>query len=68
MLITTHRAPQNEIPRRTVPETRERPYNEQAQKKPALAVPAAAERDIEVVAEPRAKRHVPPAPELRDAR
>ena len=61
-------SPQHERPRRPVPQARCKPDNQNVQQLTRLALPAAAERDIEVVAEPRAKRHVPPAPELRDAR
>ena len=60
-------APGNECPVRAVPEAGECPDDENIQYLPGQAAAIAAEGDIEVVAEPRAERDVPPAPELGDA-
>ena len=57
--------PEDERPRGAVPQSCCKPDDENVQQ--LAASPAAAEGDIEVVAEPRAERDVPPAPELGDA-
>ena len=61
-------APRDEVQRRAVPEPAEAHRHEQVRVAAALALPVAAERDVEVVAQPGRERHVPPAPELRRAR
>ena len=61
---TVIRAPEHERPRGAVPQAPEHHRHEDVQVRPELALLRAAERDVEVVAEPSAERHVPPAPEV----
>ena len=66
-----HRAPQSpqhKVPICPVPESCCKPDDQNVEKLPPLPLPVAAERDIEIVAEPTAERNVPPPPEFRDAR
>src|ERR1019366_5956562 len=49
---------------RAVPEAAERERNEGVQAPPGPALPAAAERDVDVVADPEAERDVPADPEI----
>ena len=52
---------------RAVPEPGREPDDQQIEDHAPAAAAAAAEREIQIVAEPRAERDVPPAPELRHA-
>ena len=60
-------APQYVRPRGAVPEAGQAPDHEHVEQQPPDRLdPAAAEREVQVIAKPRAQRDVPPAPELRD--
>ena len=61
-------APQDEIPRGTVPQPAQQHRRHQIDVAPRLAVPVAAERDIDVLAQEPAQRDVPAAPEVGDVR
>ena len=58
-------APQKEVPRGAVPDARQAPHDHGVQHEARRAHAVAAERDVHVVAEEAAERHVPAAPELR---
>ena len=60
--------PHEERPVRAVPETGECEHDVEVAVGLPLAAPVAAERDVEVVAEPSRQRHMPPPPEVRDGR
>ena len=59
-------APDDERPGGAVPETGEEHHDHEVAHRPQRALPRAAERDVEVVAQPGREAHVPAAPELRD--
>lgn len=59
--------PEEERPVRAVPDARERPNDEEVPDPARARHAVASERDVDVVAEPRAKRDVPAPPELRRA-
>ena len=59
--------PEQEVQVRAVPEPGREPDDQQIEDHAPAAAAAAAEREIQIVAEPRAERDVPPAPELRHA-
>ena len=59
--------PEHEGPSRTVPQPTEEHGHHQVEIPALLALPVAAQRDVEVVPEEAAERHVPPAPEIGDA-
>ena len=58
------RAPDDEFPGRAVPEAAEHHGQQQIAVGPEPAVPVAAERDVEIVAQPARQRHVPAPPEV----
>ena len=58
-------APQKEVPRGTVPDARQAPHDHGVQHEARRAHAVAAKRDVHIVAEEAAERHVPAAPELR---
>ena len=60
-------APQQEVPGGPVPETRQRPDNKDVQHMAELSDPIAAERDVNIFAEPGPERNVPAPPEFRNA-
>lgn len=60
-------APAKKRPVRTVPDARERPDNEEIVHPTPPRDPVAAQRDIDIVAEPSAEGDMPPPPELRRA-
>ena len=59
--------PEQEVQVRAVPEAGRKPDDEEVEDHALAAAVAAAERDIQILAEPRAERDVPAAPELRHA-
>ena len=58
--------PDQEMQIEAVPETRQQPDGKQIQDEPRLCDTRAAHRDVDIIAEPRAERHVPAAPEFRN--
>ena len=60
--------PQHERPVRAVPQAGDQERDQQVQPPPALPLAVAAERNVEIIAEPRGQRDVPAAPEIADAR
>ena len=60
------RAPEDEMPRRAVPQAGQRHRHHQVEIEPPGAAAAAAERDVDVVAQPARQRHVPAPPEIDD--
>ena len=58
-------APKDEVPARTVPESRQRPDNQSIQDIARDGAAISPQWDVDIVAEEAAERHVPPAPELR---
>ncbi len=60
-------APYYEIPRCAVPQTGQEPDNEQIENLPPGTLSVAAQRDVDVIAEPCAHADVPASPEFRDA-
>ena len=54
-------APEDKVPARPVPQARKDPHDRERERGARPAVPAAAEGDVKVVAEPRAERDVPAA-------
>ena len=58
----------HEVPRGAVPQPAEHHRDHQVHVGATPALAAAAERDVQVVAEPPRQRHVPPTPELLDRR
>ena len=61
-------APKDETHRRAVPQSAQQHRQEQVAVGPDAALAVAAQRDVEVVAQPRRERDVPPPPELGDRR
>lgn len=59
-----HHAPEDKIPARPVPEAGEKPHDREREHRAGIAVSAAAERDVDIVAKPCAERDVPAAVEL----
>ncbi len=59
-------APREEVPRRPVPEARQRPHHQDVEHMARHAHTVAAKRNVDVVAEPRGERHVPAPPKFRD--
>ena len=59
--------PENKVPRSTVPEARQHPDDENIEKPSPSGNAVTAERNIYVITEPRAQRHMPSAPEFGDA-
>ncbi len=62
------RAPHEKRPTRAVPQSAEYHREHQVQISAKRAVPVAAERDVKVVPQEPRERHVPPPPEIGDAR
>src|SRR5204862_8105001 len=60
-------APDHEVPARAVPQAAEKEHGYQVAVLAAAADAVAAQRDIEVVAEPRRERQVPAPPEILNA-
>ena len=60
------RAPEDEADRRTVPQPSQHHRDEQVAVGAQFAFAVAAQRDVEVVAQPRGERDMPPAPEFGD--
>jgi hypothetical protein len=60
------RAPEHEVPARSVPDAGDDEYSGDVEGPPADA--SAAERDVNIITEPLAERHVPLPPEIHDAR
>src|SRR5579871_2154189 len=60
------RAPCHKRPGRAVPEATEQHRDHQIDVAPHTAVPVAAERDVEIVAQELRQRHVPAPPEIDD--
>ena len=58
--------PHHEIPGRAVPQARQRPDDQDIHKLARPAAARSAQRNIHIVAEPRAQRHMPAPPELRN--
>ena len=58
--------PYYEVPSGAVPEARDKPYYEYIENPSAEFHAVAAERDIDIIAEPAAQRHMPAAPEFGD--
>ena len=58
------RAPRDERPVRTVPETAHKEDHERVPHHPRLRHPAPAQRNVHIVPEPRRQRNVPPTPKL----
>ena len=65
---SVHDTPENKGPRRAVPQTAEKEGEEKVAEHPFLAFSVAAQRDIQIVAEPARKRDVPAPPEILDIR
>ena len=63
---TVQAAPDHEPPGRPVPQAAEQHRDHEVDVRPALTATAAAEGDVQVVAEPSRQRDVPSAPELLD--
>ena len=61
-------APQHEVPGGAVPQPAQQHRRHQIDVAPHLAVPVAAERDVDVIAQEPAQRDVPAAPEVGDVR
>ena len=61
-------APEDETHRRAVPQSAQQHRQEQVAVGPDAALAVAAQRNVEVVAQPRRERDVPPPPELGDRR
>ena len=59
-------APDDEVPARAVPQTAQEEHQDEVAVHPSRADAVAAERDVQVIAEPRRERDVPAAPELLD--
>ncbi len=59
-------APADKVPVCTVPDAGEQLHHEQVEDLPLQALAVAAQRDIDVLAEPAGKGHVPAPPELGD--
>ena len=59
-----HHTPEDKIPARPVPEAGEKPHDREREHRAGIAVAAAAERDVDIVAKPCAERDVPAAVEL----
>ena len=59
-----HHAPEDKIPACPVPEAGEKPHDCEREYRAGIAVAAAAERDVDIVAKPCAERDVPAAVEL----
>ena len=60
------RAPNEEVPRRAVPQSRQQEADPKVEVHSALALAVAAKRDVEIVHDKRAQGHVPTAPKLGD--
>ena len=58
------RAPDDECPVSTVPQARQREHNHHVQRCAPLAAARAAQREIDIVTEPRHQRDVPPLPQF----
>ena len=58
------KTPQNEVPRRAMPEAGEHPHYQGVKQPSCFADPVAAQRNIHIVTEPGAQANMPAAPEF----
>ena len=58
--------PENEVPRRSVPESGQKPYDEDVPDIGQCAAAIAAQRNVNIVSESAPQRNMPSSPEFRD--